>query len=165
MKKLKVVISVLMCLVFTVVPCFSVYGAVECAEEYFEFASPLQRMESNGDFDFNIYTHVKSDTFTATSNTLTLKIWAQVQNIAYAGTPNEYYASRDVVYKVEVKKNSFFGGTVDTFYFPADQIWKTVTVNVKSGSSYYLDLWMYSDNTGTGIHIDGTGNVSNIKLK
>lgn len=148
-----------------VVPCFSAYAVGDSAEEYFKFASPLQRIYSNGDFDFDFYTHVKSETFVATSNTITLKIWAQVHDLAYAGTSNEYYGSRDVVYKVEVKKDSFFGGTVDTFYFPAGQVWKNCTIDLKNGSSYYIDMWMYSDNTGSGRYVAGKGNVSNIKLK
>lgn len=141
----------------------SVLGHDVTGGDYFSFVNNLGRMSSDGSFEFEIQIRVTSDTFIATSNTITIETSAQV----YSSTEDEYFNSTDEKYKygVSLIKDGVLDTPVDYYHAYSNGRSKSMTFDVKKGSKYYIEIYAVNKNLKTeSYYISGEGTASDIKL-
>lgn len=127
-------------------------------DEYLVFTPSLERIASDGSFDFYMRIRVTSNKFYATSNTLRINTAAKIYDQATSSS----YTDKSIQFRVTLYKSS--GTKVGSYVGNADNIYGGKTFNVTSGQKYYIEITSLYDFTGTGKYIDGYGKASPILL-
>lgn len=162
MKKTFKIVSVILCIVMCIV---SVSGSDVLTErnDILEFVE-LTRMGADGSFIFDIHVYMRSDEFTANSDSLTIRASAQVQNLAFG---EETFPSTEEDYKFHIalyRTVLGFTSKVGSFEGYSNGLSYSETFDVTSGGKYYFSIEPVGDLTGTGIYLKGYGNVSNVTV-
>ena len=150
---------------FMMLSCFSPITALandSSERDYFQFTPVVSRMDSYGNFDFEIEKWVKSGNFKAKSNKITVLTQAMVHYDN--GTTVKNSKNNNVKFKVELI-NSHNQKVVGSYAGKCDNIRGGLQFNVEKGKQYHLKISVYDQSKlGPYESIKGTGQVYNVEV-
>lgn len=131
-------------------------GCLAGTDEYFSFADPNSRIDSNGDFSFEIRWSVDSDSFRFTSTKSTLTVSAHIED----------YITHDVTYSEHLCRLYLESGfSRKSFDFYADGTEYTFSLaDLKTDKDYSISI-SNINSLDSRHRVVGSGNLTNISIE
>lgn len=151
--KIKSLLMLLLSLVISLN--FVSFAFASSNDEYIKFNNnPNTRMDSDGNFDFQIRSSVKSDTFTADSDEITINISGEVWD-----SQNKVWVKTSDTFSVTLYTSLGFK-VGDTFTVNCNGRSVSKSFDVTEGKKYYFQITANKSYSGTAYYIIGDGCVS-----
>ncbi|WP_370827896.1 hypothetical protein [Fournierella massiliensis] len=163
MLKIRAVVSAL--LVFLLLSAFAIcaFAVDEETEvrgnQYFKFVPAIERIDSRGNFTFQVNSQLTSDSFKVKSNSTEITVRAGIKN--EAGVDLTQNHPNHVFTVVLYQKGFPFPKKMNTGTFYADNLSHSFeTIGLSTDKEYYLVI-TNSMNLSGGVYVQGNGSISN----
>lgn len=161
MRNLKKLISAILC--FTILLSFPLTArATESigndSDEYIIFSSGKERIESDGTFDFNVRSDLRSSSFTANKDTITIYSKCRRFNV----NTGDVESSKAYQYTLTLYEKDT-GDEVGSYTGYANNKNVTQKFSVENGKEYYFVITCNPTHT-MPYSLKGTGKVSNVTV-